>query len=320
MLAAFSSSCLIASFAGVLLAPAAAVPAAEGIAVDVEAGSVSVPAVVAKQGVYEVLKGAIEYLLVAKGGKAYEALFVTEHSPGEIQAALAKIGFEAGKPAGAETPPSGMAVRVLVEHAREDGKGEDGKTVRRDAGELVLLRKTRKPLAPGEWVYTGSSAGFDPESDKEVLQCALTKSIVGLHLTDASPLVQNPRPEARTENIYEANLEALPAEGTAVRIVFERVVAEVAAGTQRVRVFVSGRVQGVGYRAFVERAAKRLGVAGFVKNLEDGRVEAVAQGSGEAIEKLLAELRKGPRAAKVEKVDVRSEPPAGGLTEFKIEY
>jgi len=61
-------------------------------------------------------------------------------------------------------------------------------------------------------------------------------------------------------------------------------------------------VQGVGYRYFVQRTAERLGVAGYVKNLRDGRVEVYAIGTEAALKHLRAELERGPRAAAVSNV------------------
>jgi acylphosphatase len=72
---------------------------------------------------------------------------------------------------------------------------------------------------------------------------------------------------------------------------------------QAKRFLVSGMVQGVGYRYFVIRVAERLGVAGFVKNLSDGRVEVYAIGTSEQLLSLRAELERGPRAASVSAVD-----------------
>jgi acylphosphatase len=65
------------------------------------------------------------------------------------------------------------------------------------------------------------------------------------------------------------------------------------------RYVVSGRVQGVGYRYFVLREAAALGVSGFVRNREDGSVEVVAEGGGEALDGLEARLREGPAFAEV---------------------
>ena len=63
------------------------------------------------------------------------------------------------------------------------------------------------------------------------------------------------------------------------------------------RYYVSGMVQGVGFRFFAERLAARLGLAGYVKNLRDGRVEVYAVGLAEKLDALAAELARGPRAA-----------------------
>ena len=65
------------------------------------------------------------------------------------------------------------------------------------------------------------------------------------------------------------------------------------------RVVVEGRVQGVGYRDFTCRAAERLGVAGWVRNRRDGAVEALLAGPADAVEALIAELRRGPLGASV---------------------
>jgi acylphosphatase len=66
-----------------------------------------------------------------------------------------------------------------------------------------------------------------------------------------------------------------------------------------VRFIVTGRVQGVGYRWFAVKAARALGLGGYVRNLEDGSVEVVANGDASAIEKLAAALARGPAAAEV---------------------
>lgn len=74
---------------------------------------------------------------------------------------------------------------------------------------------------------------------------------------------------------------------------------------------VSGRVQGVGYRVFVQRTARELGVRGWARNLEDGRVEVVGIGHVHQLDDLEGELRLGPPAADVRHVAVEDEPSAG---------
>ena len=74
------------------------------------------------------------------------------------------------------------------------------------------------------------------------------------------------------------------------------------------RFLVSGRVQGVGFRWFVEREAATLGLTGWVRNREDGRVEVMATGSREQLAALHARMRQGPRAARVDEVAVSPAP------------
>ena len=77
------------------------------------------------------------------------------------------------------------------------------------------------------------------------------------------------------------------------------------------RYLVTGRVQGVGYRYFVLREAERLGIAGFARNLPDGRVEVVAEAAEEALTELETRLRRGPSFAAVDGVDRTSIPSRG---------
>ena len=74
------------------------------------------------------------------------------------------------------------------------------------------------------------------------------------------------------------------------------------------RYVVSGRVQGVGFRWFVEREAATLGITGWVRNRDDGRVEVMATGTREQLSALDARLRQGPRAARVDEVAVSPAP------------
>ena len=78
-----------------------------------------------------------------------------------------------------------------------------------------------------------------------------------------------------------------------------------------VHVSVTGKVQGVGYRDFVERQARALGLAGFVRNRRDGSVEAVLVGPSPAVETMVAACRRGPPAAQVK--DIRATEHAGPL-------
>jgi len=88
------------------------------------------------------------------------------------------------------------------------------------------------------------------------------------------------------------------------------------AETRAVHVLISGLVQGVAYRAWMERRANALGLSGWVRNLWDGDVEAVFCGPADAVEAMLAACREGPRGAMVERVEVvgRAEPLSGPFT------
>ncbi len=82
----------------------------------------------------------------------------------------------------------------------------------------------------------------------------------------------------------------------------------------RYRVTVTGRVQDVGFRETCRRQAAAAGVAGWVRNAEDGSVEAVLEGEPDALERVLAWLRIGPPHAVVTAVDVLAERPVGETT------
>ena len=88
---------------------------------------------------------------------------------------------------------------------------------------------------------------------------------------------------------------------------------------QAKRFVVRGRVQGVGFRWFVEREAHMLGVAGWVRNRPDGSVEVLAMGSRDQLLGLRARLRQGPRAARVDDVEEAEAKPVAGLNAFRIE-
>jgi acylphosphatase len=80
------------------------------------------------------------------------------------------------------------------------------------------------------------------------------------------------------------------------------------------RLVVTGRVQGVGYRLFLTREAHAAGVTGWVRNRRDGTVEAMVQGSADAVERVIARARVGPSAGRV--ADLRVEPAVGDFEGF----
>ncbi|MEK6398719.1 MAG: acylphosphatase [Terriglobus sp.] len=84
---------------------------------------------------------------------------------------------------------------------------------------------------------------------------------------------------------------------------------------------VEGRVQGVGFRWYVQREASEIGLRGWVRNTQDGHVEAVAAGSPEQIEDLEEALKRGSRGSRVDRIRIHNlqENEADTLTEFRIE-
>ncbi len=88
----------------------------------------------------------------------------------------------------------------------------------------------------------------------------------------------------------------------------------------RAHIVVSGRVQGVFFRSETQDEAHRRNVTGWVRNLPDGRVEAVFEGEKPVVDALIAFCRRGPSGAKVAKIDVAWEPPLSEFKTFSIRY
>ena len=86
----------------------------------------------------------------------------------------------------------------------------------------------------------------------------------------------------------------------------------------RLEAVVSGRVQGVGFRVFVRRAARELGLTGWVRNEQGGRVRCVAEGPADALDRLEATIRRGPPGAWVERVDAHRSPATGEFDGFDV--
>jgi acylphosphatase len=88
--------------------------------------------------------------------------------------------------------------------------------------------------------------------------------------------------------------------------------------TSRARVLISGRVQGVGFRWTTQHMAQRLGLTGWVRNLWDGRVEAVFEGPEAVVRQAVDWSHRGEPPARVERVDVTYETPTGEFKEFRV--
>lgn len=87
---------------------------------------------------------------------------------------------------------------------------------------------------------------------------------------------------------------------------------------KRVLYLITGDVQGVGYRRFALRKAVEFKVLGWTRNLEDGRVEVMAQGEEEILNNFLTELRQGPPAAKIHNIEIRNFPGPIRYTSFEV--
>ena len=90
--------------------------------------------------------------------------------------------------------------------------------------------------------------------------------------------------------------------------------------TSRVHLVITGRVQGVWFRANTQKKAKTLDLKGWVKNRPDGRVEAVFEGEKEQIDRIIEWCKKGPSFARVDDVQIQWETPMGDFTTFTITY
>lgn len=87
---------------------------------------------------------------------------------------------------------------------------------------------------------------------------------------------------------------------------------------ERARVYVSGQVQGVFFREATRERAEKLGLAGWVRNLHDGRVEALFEGPSQGVREMVGWCKEGPSHAEVEDVDAEFEAAEGDLTGFEV--
>lgn len=97
-------------------------------------------------------------------------------------------------------------------------------------------------------------------------------------------------------------------------------MSETLKGPARFRAILAGHVHMVGFRAFAEARSQRYGATGYVRNLMTGEVEVVAEGDRALLEAFLAELRRGPRGARVASALVTWETPRGEFGDFSVRY
>ena len=263
------------------------------------------------------LKGAVEYLVCGRNGKEYESIIVVDATAKEIYDALSKLDVQVGEPPGYDeekdepTPPKGTAVLIYAEW--ESG----GETKKVRAEELVFNVKTQKPMSHTTWIYSGSRVVPDLDSDDEeamMPQAFMSNDLVALRLFDASALFQNPLPESSEENIYKKNDALMPKLGTPVTLTIE------VNRKMQLYVLITGKVQGVGFRNFTQRNARQLGVNGYAKNLPNGKVEVVAEGDKAQLDALITLLKRGPRFARVDSLDVDERSFTGEYESFGVRY
>lgn len=89
---------------------------------------------------------------------------------------------------------------------------------------------------------------------------------------------------------------------------------------KQAHVFIEGRVQGVGFRHFARVNAEEIGIYGWVKNLPDGRVEAVFAGPMDHIREMVSRCENGPGASRVDNIDVTIEEADGDINDFEVRY
>jgi acylphosphatase len=148
----------------------------------------------------------------------------------------------------------------------------------------------------------------------------VVKNIAGVQHLDQTVLLQNPLGDAAKENRYKVNAAVLPKEGTPVTVIMEPAPTpqvETPPGSRRIHLLIAGSVQGVGFREFTKLTARKLGVTGWARNLPSGEVELEAEGVEAAMKEFEEKVAKGPRTAKVEKVQA-VKASADALDEFDI--
>lgn len=89
---------------------------------------------------------------------------------------------------------------------------------------------------------------------------------------------------------------------------------------KRVHVYISGRVQGVCFRAMTQQTALNLKLTGWVRNMDDGRVEALLEGEDAAVDQMVVWCKTGPPAARVDDIEIIEKPYMGNLRSFHISY
>ncbi len=217
---------LSAVFAAAVCAFAGDKPAAPGLTVDADKRLVVIPAKVAPRKlahldqVYPIEVIATWAYRDGKKGKAHETVVTTEVLPSEVHKALERLGAKAGKPARGEGAKAvGPEVTVFIEVTQPDG------TAKRLTMDKVLLDpKTKKPLPKGvKFLFTGSAqVEVEPGKPGTVYGADLTGTLLAIFPVTDETVCQSSLTMAEEKYLkLDVNKDALPAEGTAVKLVLE---------------------------------------------------------------------------------------------------
>ncbi len=269
----------------------------------------------------------IRHMAVCAGGAESNAMVALDISPEALGDELRKVqaAFEKTAPV-TNALSGGFRVRLWIEW-----ENRAGETVSLRAEETVhaVLRKTPLPLT--EWCLTETAVRSHPEVKAGVNAMSLDRTEPGVLLVperaewsvtrwtfrpryDVLEAEQKIATDRKNREQAEAQRARLPPPGTSVILVID---AE--NPFQRFHAWVSGHVQGVGFRAFTAHHARLLHVRGWVKNLRDGRVELLVEGPAFALERLFRLVEQGPPASRVDNVKRVEEPYRGDLGPFRVE-
>lgn len=129
--------------------------------------------------------------------------------------------------------------------------------------------------------------------------------------------VKKPAPRRKAENTAEPSADTMVTE----TIPTKPLAPERPRNVKEMRILrIDGKVQGVGYRFFATRVARRLGLKGTIQNLRNGSVEAIVEGEASAIDDWIRELKQGPRFAEVTEIDQQIKPFSGTLPDFDVRF
>jgi hypothetical protein len=216
----------LSSLGVVLVAGACAIAADEGVAVDKEKRTVTIPAKVAPRKIDDPRYKEIYPIEVIacwafpKGQKAHETVVTIDVKPSEVHKALESLGLKAGTPVMGEgkNPPQGPALNVYLEVP-----GADGQPRRLPIEKVLVDPKTNKAMPKVQWRFTGSAMTQpDPNKADKVYGADLTGTLIAIFpVTDQTVVQTNLTLKVEKLVKLETNKKLLPREGTAVKLILE---------------------------------------------------------------------------------------------------